>query len=73
MNLETLKINAQQSTLSNVNVQIDVQGQSIAFRLDRKNRRWHSLEEPEEAAFPLISVVDGKRYELYSDATFGDA
>jgi hypothetical protein len=42
------------------------------FRLDWKNRRWHSLEEPEEADFPLIIVVDGKRYEFYSDGTFDE-
>jgi hypothetical protein len=30
------------------------------------------LEPPEEAAFPLIQVVDGKRYELYSDGTFAE-
>jgi len=42
------------------------------FRLDWKHRRWHSLEEPEEADFPLIIVVDAKRYELYSDGTFDE-
>jgi hypothetical protein len=73
MKSETLRFNAQQSTLSHVNVLIDVEGRSIEFRLDRKNRRWHSLVEPEEAAFPLFTVVEEKRYELYSDATFGDA
>ena len=66
-------MNTQTKETSNVKVQINVEGQSMRFRLDLKNRRWHSLEEPEEAAFPLISVVDGKRYELYSDTTFGDA
>jgi hypothetical protein len=30
------------------------------------------LEEPEEAGFPLITIVDGKRYELYSDGTFDE-
>ena len=42
------------------------------FRLDWKNRRWHSLEEPEEADFPLITFVEGKRYELYSDGEFAE-
>ena len=53
-------------------IQITVGGRSTLFRLDWKHRRWHSLEEPEEAAFPLIIVVDGKRYELYSDGTFDE-
>jgi hypothetical protein len=42
------------------------------FRLDWANRQWHSLEEPAEADFPLVTVVDGKRYELYSDGTFDE-
>ena len=66
-------MNAKLKDKSNVKVQINVEGHTICFRLDLKNGRWHSLDEPEEAAFPLISVVDGNRYELYSDTTFGDA
>jgi len=42
------------------------------FRLVWKHRRWHSLDAPQEADFPLITVVDGKRYELYSDGTFDE-
>jgi hypothetical protein len=42
------------------------------FRLDWKLWRWHSLDEPEEAAFPLSTVIDAKRYELYSDGTFAE-
>jgi hypothetical protein len=53
-------------------VQIEVEGRVIPFRLDWKNRRWHSLEEQEESDFPLITAVDGKRYELYSDGTFAE-
>jgi hypothetical protein len=53
-------------------VQIDVEGRVIPFRLDHDNWRWHSLEELEEGAFPLITVVDGKRYELYSDGHFAE-
>jgi hypothetical protein len=30
------------------------------------------LDAPQEADFPLITVVDGKRYELYSDKTFDE-
>jgi hypothetical protein len=51
-------------------VQIQVEGQAIAFRLDFKNSRWHCLAELEEAVFPLITVVNGKRYEFYSEGTF---
>jgi hypothetical protein len=53
-------------------IQITVGGRNVVFRLDWKHRRWHSLEEPEEADFPLIMVVDGKRHELYSDGTFDE-
>jgi hypothetical protein len=53
-------------------IQITVGGRNIVFRLDWKNRRWHSLEEPEEADFPLVIVIDAKRYELYSDGTFDE-
>jgi hypothetical protein len=53
-------------------VQIDVEGRNIRFRLDYDHWRWHSLEELEEGDFPLITVVDGKRYELYSDGDFAE-
>ena len=53
-------------------IQITVEGRNIMFRLDWKNWRWHSLDAPPEAEFPLIAVVDGKRYELYSDGTFAE-
>lgn len=50
-------------------VEIEVEGRTIAFRLDFKHSRWHSLEEPREAVFPLIKVIHDKRYELYSDGS----
>jgi hypothetical protein len=53
-------------------IQITVEGRNITFRLDWKNWRWHSLETAQEADFPLITVVNGKRYELYSDGTFAE-
>jgi hypothetical protein len=53
-------------------IQIKVGDRNFMFRLDWKHRRWHSLEEPEEADFPLVIVVEGKRYELYSDGTFDE-
>jgi len=35
--------------------------------------RWHALdEELEEGDFPLITMVDGKRYELYSDGDLAE-
>ncbi len=55
-----------------MNLQITVEGRNIMFRLDWKHWRWHSLDTPQEADFPLKSVVDGKRYELYSDGTFAE-
>jgi len=45
-------------------IQITVEGRNIMFRLDWKHWRWHSLDAPQEADFPLKTVVDGKRYEL---------
>jgi hypothetical protein len=54
-------------------IQITVEGRNIMFRLDWKHRLWHSLDEPQEADFPLITIVDGKRYELFSDGTFAEA
>jgi hypothetical protein len=52
--------------------EIDVKGLPIIFRLDFEHARWHSLEQPEESAFPLIKVVNHKRYELYSDTTLAE-
>jgi hypothetical protein len=53
-------------------IQITVGGRNFMFRLGWKYLRWHSLDAPEEADFPLKTVVDGKRYELYSDGTFAE-
>jgi hypothetical protein len=53
-------------------IRIRVGDRSIPFRPDQQHWRWHSLEEPEEGDFPLIAVVDGRRFELYSDGTFAD-
>ncbi len=53
-------------------VQIDVEGKNVSFSLDWPNWRWHSLAELPEADFPLVTVVNGKRYELYSDETFAE-
>jgi hypothetical protein len=55
-----------------MNTEIDADGRPIAFRLDIKHSRWHALEEPAEAAFPLITIVGEKRYELYSDGSLAE-
>jgi hypothetical protein len=55
-----------------VTIQITVGERNIAFRLDRKNWRWHAIVEPEEADFPLTVVIEGKGYELYSDGSFAE-
>ena len=52
--------------------QIKVEDQNTPFRLNWEERRWQSLEKQKESDFPLIAVVDGKRYELYSDGTFAE-
>jgi hypothetical protein len=45
----------------------------VPFRLDFDHGRWHALdEELEEGDFPLITMVDGKRYELYSDGDLAE-
>ena len=53
-------------------IAIEVEGRNTPFTLDWEERRWQSLEEQKESDFPLIAVVDGKRYELYSDGTFAE-
>jgi hypothetical protein len=55
-----------------MDVEIRVASRMVRFRLDDKQRRWHCLEGPPEADFPLVTVVGGKRYELYSDGTFAE-
>jgi hypothetical protein len=57
-------------TSSNLSVRIAVEGRVTTFGLDCETWRWHSSEEQREADFPLITFIDGKRYELYSDGTF---
>jgi hypothetical protein len=52
--------------------QIDVDGRIIPFRLDPAHKRWHSLVQQQESDFPLVTVLDGKRYELYSDGTYAE-
>jgi hypothetical protein len=53
-------------------ITIQAEGRPILFRLDWKHSRWHSMEELDEALFPLIKEIDGRRYELYSDGTLAE-
>jgi hypothetical protein len=53
-------------------IEIEVEDRKTPFELDWERQRWRSLEEQKESDFPLITVVDGKRYELYSDETFAE-
>jgi hypothetical protein len=55
-------------------VQADLKERGVDLDFDAL--RWALADarpRPEEAAFPLIATVDGKRYELYSDGTFDEA
>jgi hypothetical protein len=51
---------------------IAVDGRTIPFRLDPAHGRWHSLVQQPEGDFPLVTVINGKRYELYSDGTYAE-
>ena len=54
-------------------VQIPVGSELVPFILDREHWKWHSAKGTAESEFPLITVFNGKRYELYSDETFAEA
>ncbi len=53
-------------------IEVEVEGQKTPFTLDWEEWRWQSLKEQQESEFPVITVIDGKRYELYSDNTFAE-
>lgn len=53
-------------------VQIEVEGRIVTFTLDGEHKRWRCLEEQRQWDFPLITMIDGKRYELYSDGKFAE-
>ena len=55
-----------------MNTQIEIEGQNTPFTLVWAPLSWQSSKTPEEAEFPLIAFMDGKRYELYSDGTFAE-
>ena len=52
--------------------EIRVKDRIIPVRLDYENWQWHCSAEIAEADFPILAQVEGKRYLLYSDATFGE-
>jgi hypothetical protein len=45
---------------------------TIPFRLDRDHSRWHSIIALDEGEFPLVTTIEDKRYELYSDGSFAE-
>ncbi|HEV3090045.1 MAG TPA: hypothetical protein VGX91_01230 [Candidatus Cybelea sp.] len=51
---------------------ITVDGEPVPLELDFENHRWSSKRELPESYFPLVATIEGKRYELYSDATFAE-
>ena len=53
-------------------IEIEVEGRKTPFELNWEHLHWRCSEEQKESDFPLITVVDGKRYELYSDETFAE-
>ena len=52
--------------------QITVDDVPVPFEMDFGTKKWTADREIEEAAFPLIAELSGKRYELYSDGTFDE-
>jgi hypothetical protein len=63
---------ADMSGKASTTVQIEVEGRIIPFTLVPEMGQWHSAEEQKESDFPLITVVNRKRCELYSDGTFAE-
>jgi len=55
-----------------IEIEVEAEGRSIPFALDWARWRWRSSEEQKESDFPLVTVVNGARYELYSDETFAE-
>jgi hypothetical protein len=53
-------------------VSLDVAGTIATFELDFTGDTWRSDATLTEAEFPLVTELAGKRYELYSDGTFGE-
>lgn len=58
--------------MSTCTTSIDIDDIPIAFELDFATARWTAEPRLHESYFPLVAVVDGKRYELYSDGHFAE-
>ncbi len=54
------------------NVSIDIAGAPAIFSLDLDDGIWKSERSLDEADFPLVAELNGKRYELYSDGTLDE-
>jgi hypothetical protein len=59
------------------NVIIALEGRRLEFNLHHDTRKWTAVDPStyrllSEGEFPLIADAAGKRYELYSDQTFGE-
>ena len=55
-----------------MDVQIETGVGVETFTMDEQHGRWQCARELPEGDFPLIRMVNGKRYELYSDGTFAE-
>jgi hypothetical protein len=58
-------------------VVVMLEGQPLEFDLDWTTHTWTPVESAtrsllQESEFPLIGHAAGKRYELYSDGSFGE-
>jgi hypothetical protein len=47
-------------------------GQAFTVDLDFDSGRYDATLRPPEGEFPFVVHANGRRYELYSDGTFGE-
>lgn len=55
-----------------MDVRIETSSGVATFALDEQRGFWHCASTFPEGDFPLIQIVNGKRYELYSDGTLAE-
>jgi hypothetical protein len=55
-----------------MDVQIETSHGVETFAIDEPRGLWHCARKLPEADFPLIGLVNGKRYMLYSDGAFAE-
>jgi hypothetical protein len=53
-------------------VHIELGDRTATFTLDLETMDWTSEDAPDESDFPLTAMVEGKRYELYSDGSLAE-